>query len=272
MIPAPGVTSALRIEATEMCLAEASIRCWMAKNPGAGAACETVAGGVALFGGLGSPLSQALHTGMGGPVTEGEFDRLEAFFHSRDSAITISVCPHADASLIEILGKRGYRISHFENTLVRTLSPDSLLPIPDTQVAARKAQAGEGELWGTTVMKGFSEGVEPPPESLELFRLFFESPSGPAWIAEWGGSVVAGAAVGVHERGAMFYGDATLPEARGRGAHSALIQARLVYAVEQDCDLAIACTLPGSISQRNYERFGFRVAYTKALMVKEWST
>jgi GNAT superfamily N-acetyltransferase len=182
------------------------------------------------------------------------------------------VCPLADASLIEILGKRGYRISHFENTLARTLSAETLLAAPETRVQARRAQPPEREAWSRVISMGFSEGVEPPRESLDLFGLFFDNPSGTAWIAEdAAGQVIGGAGMGIHEGAAMLFGDATLPEARGRGAQAALIHARLLYALERGCDLAMACTLPGSVSQRNYERFGLRVAYTKALMIREWS-
>jgi hypothetical protein len=270
MTPTPGVTSALRLEATEMRLAEASIRHWSERKPSAGAATAAIAGGVALFGGAGSPLSQALHIGMNGRVNEEEFDRLEEFFRSRETASVISVCPLADASLIELLGKRGYRISHFENTLARTLSAESVFPDADPRVSVRCALPEDAGVWTRTVMTGFSEGVEQPAESIDLFLPFFDTPSGPSWIAEIDDRPVAGAAMGFYERAAMFYGDATLPEARGRGAQAGLIRARLLLALQKDCDLGIACTLPGSVSQRNYERFGFRVAYTKALMVKEW--
>jgi hypothetical protein len=34
------------------------------------------------------------------------------------------------------------------------------------------------------------------------------------------------------------------------------------------CDLGMVITSPGSHSQRNVERLGFQVAYTKAVMVK----
>jgi hypothetical protein len=54
---------------------------------------------------------------------------------------------------------------------------------------------------------------------------------------------------------------------RRRGAHSAVIRARLVEAAARGCDLITAGTLPGSVSQRDYERQGFQVAYTKATMV-----
>jgi hypothetical protein len=36
--------------------------------------------------------------------------------------------------------------------------------------------------------------------------------------------------------------------------------------VAEGCDLAGASVAPGSVSQRNYERLGFQVAYTKAMV------
>jgi hypothetical protein len=37
-------------------------------------------------------------------------------------------------------------------------------------------------------------------------------------------------------------------------------------ALVESCDLAMASTQPGSVSQRNYERAGFQVVYTKVTM------
>jgi GNAT superfamily N-acetyltransferase len=67
----------------------------------------------------------------------------------------------------------------------------------------------------------------------------------------------------IHEGVALLAGASTVPEARGRGAQLALLDARLRYAVEHGCDLAMMCALPGSASQRNAERQGFRIAYTR---------
>lgn len=261
----PGITSALRLEATERYLAVDCLRGWR------GAVTEDIAGGTALFGGQGSPLSQALHVGMSGPVSDEEFDRLEAFFRNRNTSITISLCPLADASLVELVGKRGYRISHFENTLARTVSPESRFDPPEARAIVRMTRPHEGPLWGATVMRGFYEGADAAPEILALFASLYDNPAGFAWLAELDGAAAGGAAMGIHEGAAMFYGDATLPEARRCGAQSALIHARLLHAQDAGCDLAIACTVPGTISQRNYERLGFRVAYTKVLMIREWS-
>jgi hypothetical protein len=48
-----------------------------------------------------------------------------------------------------------------------------------------------------------------------------------------------------------------------------MILHRLREAVEAGCEYATAGTQPGSISQRNYQRLGFEVAYSKITMVKD---
>jgi hypothetical protein len=50
---------------------------------------------------------------------------------------------------------------------------------------------------------------------------------------------------------------------RRQGAQLALLESRLRCAKEHGCDLAMMCALPGSASQRNAERQGFRIAYTR---------
>jgi hypothetical protein len=62
---------------------------------------------------------------------------------------------------------------------------------------------------------------------------------------------------------ALLAGACTIPEARKQGAQLALLDYRLRYAAEQGCDLAMMCAQPGSASQRNAERHGFRIAYTR---------
>ena len=69
---------------------------------------------------------------------------------------------------------------------------------------------------------------------------------------------------------AAFFGTATLPEYRGRGVQTALIAQRLHEAALAGCEYAVVSTNPGSGSQRNMERRGFRVAYTKPVMMRTW--
>jgi hypothetical protein len=44
---------------------------------------------------------------------------------------------------------------------------------------------------------------------------------------------------------------------------TALLKTRLGFAAEMGCNVAVMGALPGSDSQRNAERQGFRIAYTR---------
>lgn len=75
--------------------------------------------------------------------------------------------------------------------------------------------------------------------------------------------MIATGALAIRDGVALFAGASTVPEFRRRGAQKALLESRFVYAAEQGCELAMIVTAPGSASQRNAERQGFRVAYTR---------
>ena len=63
-------------------------------------------------------------------------------------------------------------------------------------------------------------------------------------------------------------GDSTLPQYRGRGIQQAIQRHRLRLARDAGCDLAVTESAPGSGSQRNMERLGFRVVYTHVEFAK----
>lgn len=205
---------------------------------------------------------------MRGPVTADDFDRLEGFFRARGAPVVISLCPHTDSSVLAHLHARRYRITHFENTLFRLL-PGQAVP-PPIRPTVRRADAAERDLWSRIVMLGFSDGLPVSDEMVSLFAIFFHAEAASAWFGfDESGKPAGGGMISVFERSAMFYGDSTLPEARCAGIQGALIAARLRQAGLAGCELAVACTLPGSGSQRNYERAGFRVAYTKAMFAQD---
>ena len=62
-------------------------------------------------------------------------------------------------------------------------------------------------------------------------------------------------------------GAATLPSMRRRGAQLAVMRKAVSDALGR-AELAVTTVAPGSISQRNFERLGFQVLYTRAIFVK----
>ena len=119
--------------------------------------------------------------------------------------------------------------------------------------------------WGLTVARGSFNRDEIGPLELEMFEMLLRGSTG--LLAELDGQPAGGGAFAVQDGLGLFFSDSTLAAARGKGVHQAVISARLAMAAESGCDLAVVSTAPGSISQRNYEKFGFQVVYTRVVVV-----
>src|SRR5690348_7784049 len=136
-----GVALARRIEAGEAAIAR-ECAAWQR-----GSAILEAGGGIALFQGVDSPLTQVVGMGLNGTVSEAELDAVEAFVRGRGARVTIDLCPLADPGLLETLGRRGYRPTEFNNVLVRPLAGAEITLTP----RVRRAMAEEGDLWSHTV-------------------------------------------------------------------------------------------------------------------------
>ena len=222
-------------------------------------------GGWAIDFGPGSPLSQVLFAGMEGEVFEEEFIEVEEAFFARDVSATVSLCPYADASLVRVLGSRGYRITHFEHTMLKVLGESDEGGTP----GVRQAERADWPACTDVVCNAFFPDGEAPESVRGLFELLYVAEGAAVFLATQQNTVAACGGVTVAGDVAVLAGDGTVSDFRGRGLQNALIRARCAYAWRQGCTLAMSSTAPGSSSQRNYERQGFRVAYTKALLTKD---
>jgi GNAT superfamily N-acetyltransferase len=97
----------------------------------------------------------------------------------------------------------------------------------------------------------------------DLGRVSASSEGNTVFFAEIDGKPVGTGALAMHDGVAILAGASTVPEARKQGAQRALLEARLRHAALHGCDLAMMGAAPGSASQRNAERQGFRIAYTR---------
>jgi hypothetical protein len=229
----------------------------------AGSAVLEVAGGCAIFSGADSPLTQAVGLGLNGPVSGAEIGRVEAFFRDRGAVPSIDLSPLADPGFLAALAGRGYIVSEFNNVMARRLAGLEIV----LTARVRRALSGERELWSHTVGRGFFEQTELTDEEMEVGRAVFDMPGAFCYLAATeSGEPAGGGALTVRTGLATLFADSTIPAFRRRGLHRELTSARLNEALAQGCDLATASTAPGSASQRNYERLGFEVAYTKVVL------
>lgn len=228
------------------------------------AASMEVAGGCAVFVGAESPLTHAVGIGLAGPVPEVEIARLETFFRERQAKVSIDLCPLADPGLLPLLGERGYRVTEFSNVLVKRLAATAIVITP----RVRRVLADEADLWSHTAGSGFFDQAELTTEEMDVGRAICAMPGALCYLAAAPtGEPAGGAALAIYGGLATLFADSTIARQRRGGLHAELIAARLNEALAQGCDLATASTLPGSGSQRNYERLGFEVAYTRVTLV-----
>jgi hypothetical protein len=131
-------------------------------------------------------------------------------------------------------------------------------------IETRIAGPDEAGLWARTSARGWSTEAEGLEEFMRSFGVVSAScDNGIPYLAEIGSEPVAAGMLFVFDEVAMLAGASTVPEGRRKGAQTALFAARLKHAADSGCRLAMMGALPGSQSQRNAEKNGFRVAYTR---------
>jgi GNAT superfamily N-acetyltransferase len=187
---------------------------------------------------------------------------LEQFFFDRSTAAMHEVSPMAGVPALGLLCERGYRPMEISNVMYRPVEKPSVNHPANIRV--RVVGQDEAELWGNISARGWTHEH---PELQEFVQkmgvLCVARKNGPCFLAEIDDKPGAVGALNVFGGVALFAGAATLPELRCRGLQSALLQERMLYAFEHGCDLAMMVAEAGSNSQRNAERKGFRVAYTR---------
>jgi hypothetical protein len=223
-----------------------------------------VAGAYAMFDGIGSPVTQTFGLGLFDPVTPDDMEKLEAFFQQRDAHVHHEVSPLAGAPLLALLNERGYQPIELTSVMYRPIGPGVQLASPRSEkVKSRLIRDGEEDLWAQVAAKGWSELTGFADIILELSSIITKRAGGSSFLAEIDGRPIAAGAMFMHDGVALLAGASTIPEGRRQGAQLALLENRLRYAAEKGCDLAMMCAPPGGASQRNAERQGFRIAYTR---------
>lgn len=130
--------------------------------------------------------------------------------------------------------------------MVLTEAPDG----PETGVEVRRAQT-DGEHLAAEQIAAIAFGA---PVPTALVRK--PDPRNVVYLAYVDGEPVARGSASFSEHGVSLFGGSTLPEARGRGAYRALVQARWEDAVARDTPALVTQASP--MSRPILARLGFR--------------
>jgi ribosomal protein S18 acetylase RimI-like enzyme len=245
-------------------------RMFQKTRPEMNAAEEEVCGGHMIFAGLGSPIGRATGVGLDRAFTAADLDRVEQFYRAHQAPAQVDLCPMHRPEVFELFKDRGYAIAELNNVLFRRLDLEEEFPTPPSGCEIRRSLMEEAEAAGAIVESAFfPDGA---PEAFRgLIAPFYQMDRALAFVASIAGKLVAcgtGLVIPEHRVFALC-GAGTLAEFRSRGLQTALLQARIAAAVEAGCEYAVVVTQGGTISQRNAERLGFRVAYSKVTVIKQ---
>lgn len=246
-----------------------------------GASTLSVGGGRALCGKPGMPFNKVLGLGLGVEVSDQDLDAIDEFYDAHEAPAQIELCPLAQPGLSCRLAARGYVLQGFENQLAAALDDvveaDDVSPV-DTGFALSIAASAVDEVqWLDAVSRGFAAGERPegegeaelPPDLVEAIVAFGHE-SMTRYLVRADGRAVGGGAAYIFDGVLGLTGTATIPAYRGRGVQHAVVR-RMLRDARGRAEVATATTEPGSRSQRTFERFGFNVIYTRAVLVRAFS-
>lgn len=221
----------------------------------------------------GSWQNQACGVGLAGPVPGDEIDGLVAFYESRGVEPRIELSPFAHSSLVEGLGRRGFVVREFENVLYCELARATLeLPrgwpqgLVISRVDNRDSAAIDRAVLVT--LAGFYPPGEIPAPMIAACKTTLSQPTTEVFLAQIDGRVIAAGSVGFGDGVASLMGVSTDPAYRQRGVQQALMQARMELARERKCVVATIASRPGIPTERNANRMGFAMAYTRTVVAK----
>jgi len=255
-----------RLEYAEGRANAASVEARARIEPSRGAVWREIGGAFAMYDGADSPLTQTFGLGVSGLPSDDDLAALESFFRERGADVHHEVSPLVDQSLLSVLGGRGYRPVELTSVLYQPIVASAFAEPAGvaTSLRARPIAPNEAATWTETAARGWESEAPGLGDFVRAYGPVGTTTEGNVcFVAEWDDEPIAAGGVAIHDGVAILAGASTVPAWRGRGAQGALLRARLRHAADAGCDLAMMGAMPGSASQRNAERQGFRIAYTR---------
>ncbi len=229
-------------------------------------ACINSDGAIAIYDELNSPLNQTFGMGLSNSHNEKTLAQMEQFFEKKNVPCFHEISPYAGPRFLEMLCKRNYYPVELSNVFYKRLDSignEDMERIPEIEIVL----ANTPELmtrWTSINSKAWSNDYPEISEFMKIVGKVNEANKNTeCFFATYKGIPASAGALTIENGVAILNGAATLPEMRGLKIQSALIQARLKFAAQKNCAYSVVVVEVGSKSQRNVERNGFSLAYTR---------
>ncbi|WP_159882210.1 GNAT family N-acetyltransferase [Paenibacillus puerhi] len=192
-------------------------------------------------------------------------EEIYKFYKSRGRKPQIEVVPtRAGAPLLSKLHSLGLRQTGFHTSLYADLSEPCEPASRSSDIQIKPLTEAEAQAYAAIHCRGTGLPDEGIPYVADNNRVLMRRPGWLFYMALYQGEPAGVGVLYVKGTTASLTFAATLPELRGRGIHSALLQRRREEAEARGCSLLVSQAAFLSPSQRNMERIGMRIAYTRA--------
>ena len=205
---------------------------------------------------------------LAGTVDASTVDEVASFYRDRMMPCRFDMNPYtANPVVLEALDAAGFRPVGFQSNLVGPVKyVDDRAP---TDWTVTEVSAGQLEFFAAFFNRSYYHGQCVPPGLMKFREATVRARHGrPGWhlyLCCVDGVPASGAMLYVHDGVATLTGAATAPAFRGRGCQRVLLRARINQSADLGCKLAVSRCGVGSASQRNLERAGLQLSYTKVI-------
>ncbi len=189
-------------------------------------------------------------------------DTILEWYDSYGIHCRFDIAPYtASPALLWQLAKKGWYQSRFYNVFYGIPQEDPHFRSP---IQVRRVAPTERDVFASV----YCESFEVPETDAYAYvrdtvRGLVTIPTNHCFFALVDDTVAAIGVLSLYGQIGYFALAATRPRFQRHGCQRALLQARLRVAMQQNCTLTVSQTAVTSASQRNVERVGLRLAYTK---------
>ncbi|MFA1821824.1 GNAT family N-acetyltransferase [Virgibacillus oceani] len=193
-------------------------------------------------------------------------DSILDFYSNRQIPARFEITPaQSSTKLLKFLSDKGYFQCGFHTALCGALSNKLILNSTDASVSIRELEQNEFDIFGDIYTKGFNMPSFLNEHIAQNNKVLHNNKHWTFYIASVKG-VPAGVGVLFEYDGiGTLAASATIPALRNIGVHNSLLLKRLQQANQHNCHLIVGQAAYGSVSQKNMERVGMKIAYTKAI-------
>lgn len=233
-------------------------------DPSWGSEAFELAGGAVVLCGPGLYVNRAIAVGHDAPLTDEEWELLEARSRAVGVPPALEITPATHPAVKEAAAARGYALEEIEHALVRSTDLRDVPP-PDPRFEVLPANRGLLPMWQETAACGWGHAEGPARQASDVFARAAAVVDGEGFtlIRHAGsGRPLGCASLTIHDGVATLGGMSTLPEQRGQGVQTSLIRHRLRVAAASGCDVATSIAVPDGPSERNLLRHGFELLFS----------